>query len=62
MEVLGRLRIMSPRRSDIQSSPLPLSGVGVDGWLPTESGFSLAPQLEQASAWGGLSFPHIGQR
>jgi hypothetical protein len=58
IEVFGRLRIMSPRRSSIH--PAPPSAGGVDGEEP--SGFSLAPQETQVSASVRLRFPHIGQR
>jgi hypothetical protein len=59
IEVFGRLRIMSPRRSAIHSVS-PASGVGGGGGAVT--GFSRAPQSTQVTAPAGFFFPHIGQR
>jgi hypothetical protein len=64
MEVFGRLRIMSPRKSDIQSvASVPDGGAAAEGLdSPGCTGFKRAPQYLQASASCGFGFPHIGQR
>jgi hypothetical protein len=64
IDVFGRLRIMSPRKSDIQSaSPIPGGGAASAGFdSPGCTGFRRAPQYLHASAFAGFGLPHIGQR
>jgi hypothetical protein len=64
IDVFGRLRIMSPRRSDIQSaSSGPGLEAGAAGFDPPDcTGVRRAPQYLHASALAGFGLPHIGQR